>query len=107
MDILEKKEYYSILFDFYEGLFTEKQIKYFKDYYFYDNSLSEIATSYGISRAAVHDILNKMHDALENYESKLKLYEKYLKRNEVYDELLEDTNNTKKEKLIEKLKEIE
>ena len=107
MDILEKKEYYSILFDFYGCLFTEKQIKYFTEYYFYDNSLSEIATSYGISRAAVHDILNKMHDALESYEEKLKLYEKYLKRNELYDELLKDIDIVKKEKLIEKLIEIE
>ena len=40
-------------------------------------------------------------------EEKFEIFEKYLKRNEVYDELLEDIDNIKKEKLIEKLKEIE
>ena len=85
MDILEKKEYYTVLFDFYESLFTEKQQAYFKEYYFFDNSLSEIAKNYGISRAAVYDIINKMHDALNEYEKKLGLYEKYQKRNDLID----------------------
>ena len=76
-EALEKKEYYSNLFDFYETLFTDKQIEYFKEYYFYDLSLSEISENHGISRAAVHDVITKMHNALDSYEESLGLYHKY------------------------------
>ena len=47
MDLLEKKEYYINLFDFYESLFTEKQRRCFREYYFQDLSLGEIAEAYG------------------------------------------------------------
>lgn len=113
MDILEKKEYYTVLFDFYESLFTEKQQAYFKEYYFFDNSLSEIAKNYGISRAAVYDIINKMHDALNEYEKKLGLYEKYQKRNDLIDiisNILYEDKELSRDKIlsvIEKLREIE
>lgn len=107
MDILEKKEYYSILFDFYESLFTEKQCTYFKEYYFYDNTLSEIAKNYNISRAAVFDILNKVHNSLDDYENKLRLYEKYRKRNEIYEQINNDSDKKVILSLLEKLKEIE
>ena len=107
MDILEKKEYYSILFDFYESLFTNKQREYFKEYYFYDNSLSEIAKNYGVSRAAVYDILNKMHDALNEYEKNLQLYDKFQKRQEIIEQLEPMIKNDEVMDLINKLKEIE
>jgi len=107
VDILEKKEYYSVLFDFYESLFTNKQKEYFKEYYFFDNSLSEIAKNYGVSRAAIYDILNKMHDALDEYESKLQLYDKFKKRQELLDNLESINTDGDVEKLINKLKEIE
>ncbi|MBO4667997.1 MAG: hypothetical protein J5666_07755 [Bacilli bacterium] len=76
---LEKKEYYTNLFDFYESLFTDKQIEYFKEYYFFDLSLSEISENHNISRAAVHDVITKMHNALDEYEKNLGLYTKYNK----------------------------
>ena len=78
-ETLEKKDYYCNLFDFYECLFTDKQIEYFKEYYFYDLSLSEIAENHGISRAAVYDVLSKMQDALDNYEKNLGLLNRYNK----------------------------
>ncbi len=108
MDILEKKEHYSILFDFYENLFTSKQKEYFKEYYFYDNSLSEIAKNYGISRAAVYDILNKMHDALDDYEEKLQLFDKFEKRQALLEEIESEVDeNSKAYQLVQTLKEIE
>lgn len=106
MDILEKREHYISLFDFYQNILTEKQQQYFKDYYFDDLSLAEIALNYGVSRNAVFDQLQKIHKILEDYEIKLELYKKYTLRNEV----LEAYSNSKDEnilKLIEKLKEIE
>jgi len=107
VDILEKKEYYTILFDFYESLFTDKQKEYFKEYYFYDNSLSEIAKNYGVSRSAIFDILNKMHNLLEDYENRLQLYDKFKKRQKLIEEIENINTDKSVEKLINKLKEIE
>lgn len=106
MDILEKKEHYIILFDFYENLLTLKQREYFKDYYFTDMSLAEIANEKGISRNAVFDQLKKIYVLLDEYEEKLSLFKKYEQRENVYEEL-EKINDEKIRSLIEKLKNIE
>lgn len=106
MEAFEKREYYIILFDFYENILTDKQRLYFKEYYFNDLSLSEIGSNYDISRSAVYDQINKVHQLLDKYEDSLKLYYKYNKRLEVLDEYSEVENETVKE-LIEKLKGIE
>ena len=45
---MEEVLYYTELFDFYGTLLTEKQQNYFKDYYFNNLSLSEIAENYEI-----------------------------------------------------------
>ena len=86
MDILAKKEYYINLFDFYGDLLTEKQRQYFKDYYFDDASLAEIATVYGVSRNAIFDQLQKIYRILEEYESKLGLYKKFQQYTAIYEE---------------------
>lgn len=104
MDILEKKEYYSTLYDFYESLLTEKQKYYFEAYYFEDMSLKEIAICYKVSRNAIFDQLKKVYNALDSYEEKLKLYDKYLKREKIYSSL--EKNDELKE-LVKELREIE
>lgn len=106
MDILEKKQHYIVLFDCYENLLTDKQKQYFKDYYFEDMSLSEIAQEYGVSRNAVFDQLNKVYNALEQYEEKLLLYSKFTQRQELYKKLSE-INNEEVLKIVEELKNIE
>ena len=63
MDILDKKNKYNQLFDFYGCLLTEKQQEYFTSYYFDDMSLAEIADEHNISRNAVHDQLKKIYTA--------------------------------------------
>ena len=85
-ETLEKKEYYSNLFDFYESLFTDKQVEYFKEYYFYDLSLSEIGENHNVSRAAVFDAINKMQEVLDNYENSLGLFKKYNYLNDLCNE---------------------
>ena len=50
MDILEKKNKYNHLFDYYGCLLTVKQQEYFTSYYFDDMSLAEIADAYGVSQ---------------------------------------------------------
>lgn len=77
-DDLEKKAYYAVLFEYYKNLLTEKQREMFISYYDEDFSLSEIATSFNISRNAVWDTLKKVISSLESYEQKLCLYQKDL-----------------------------
>ena len=103
---LEKKEYYNNLFDFYESLFTDKQKEYFKDYYFFDLSLSEISENHGVSRAAVHDTITKMHSALDSYEESLGLYKKYQNINKLCDKYSEKKDNQELLEFIGKIKEI-
>jgi hypothetical protein len=106
MNVLEKHNHYILLFDFYGAALTEKQQNYFRDYYFKDASLAEIAEESGISRAAVYDQLKNVYKILDNYEEILALYHKFVQRNDLYEEFSKlDDENVKK--LIEKLKETE
>ena len=103
MDILEKKEHYSVLYDFYECLLTDKQKEYFEAYYFNDMTLQEIASDFNVSRNAIFDSLKKVFETLDNYEDKLKLVYKFNKRNELYDKL--DCKDNKE--IIEELRKID
>lgn len=76
MSNIEKTERINLLFDIYENLFTEHQIKIFQSYYQDDLSLKEIAEDFGISRNAVHDVLKRVEVMLEDYEDKLSLLAK-------------------------------
>ena len=78
---------YTYLFDYYGDLFTEKQKDYFKDYYFNNLTLQEIADNNNVSRNAVHKNIKEIVSRLDYYEEKLKLY----------------SNKKKIEKLIENL----
>ncbi len=69
--------YYTNLFDYYKDLLTETQRKYFKDYYFDNLSLIEIADNNQISKNAVSKTLIETNNKLDYYEDKLKLYSNY------------------------------
>ena len=56
---LKELEHINELYDFYKELLTEKQRKYFEMYYFYDNSLGEIANDNNLSRNAIYDNIKK------------------------------------------------
>lgn len=64
------------LYDYYNLLLTDKQRKYFEDYYFENLTLSEMGENYNISRNAIHKTLKEVEDKLIYYEDKLKLYYK-------------------------------
>ena len=49
---MEEYVYYNELYDLYGNLLTDKQKKYFEDYYFNNLSFSEMAEDYDISRNA-------------------------------------------------------
>ena len=76
--------YYTMLYDIYGSLLTDKQKEYFEDYYFKNLSLSELATKYNVSRNAVHKQLKETIKRLENYEDNLKL----AKKNKMLEEII-------------------
>ncbi|HHX79250.1 MAG TPA: hypothetical protein GX695_05845 [Acholeplasmataceae bacterium] len=106
MNLLQKQQYYINLYDFYGDLLTEKQQIYFKDYYFDDLSLAEIAINHEVSRNAVYDSISKVYKLLENYEKKLGLLDKFQKREKLFAEY-KNFNEDKINEIINKLQNIE
>lgn len=88
---------YTYLFDYYGELFTEKQKDYFKDYYFNNLTLQEIADNNNVSRNAVHKNIKEILSKLDYYEEKLKLYSN---KNKI-EKLIENLNEDIKEKIKE------
>lgn len=66
--MLDKRDYFIMLKDFYGSLLTDKQQYVLELYYEHDLSLSEIAEEMGISRQAVHDIIKRAEGLLSDYE---------------------------------------
>ncbi|MFC6119099.1 putative DNA-binding protein [Macrococcoides bohemicum] len=100
------------LFDFYQSLLTDKQRNYLERYYLLDESLSEIAETFNVSRQAVYDNIRRTDELLEDYETRLGLYEKFEERqqliNSIQTELAKVTiNKDKINQYIEALQKIE
>lgn len=95
---MKERLYLIDLYDIYGSLLTDKQQKYFEDYYFNNLSLSEISENEDITRNAIH---KHIKDATE----KLNYYEENLKINEKNKKILEISKKLDKElqKEIEKL----
>ena len=91
--------YYTMLYDIYGSLLTDKQKIYFEEYYFNNLSLSELATRYNISRNAIHKQLKETINKLENYEEKLNI----VKKNKMLEELLANISD---EEIKRKLQEV-
>ena len=53
-------------------------------------SLGEISDNIGISRNAIHKVINNMEDKLLFYEDKLQLYSKSIKLNKIIDMIDDD-----------------
>jgi predicted DNA-binding protein YlxM (UPF0122 family) len=103
MESFEKKAWMGQLFDLYGDLLTEKQIAYFKLYYFEDYSLQEVAEVFEVSRNAVFDHIKKAEDHLLEYEKTLKLYEKREKRKSILSQLEQGYDS----KLIDELRKLD
>lgn len=91
--------YYTILYDIYGNLLTDKQKEYFEAYYFNNLSLSELASIYNISRNAIHKQLKETIKRLENYEDNLRL----AKKNEMLENIIETISD---EEIKRKLQEV-
>ena len=70
---MEERVYIISLYDYYGKLLTEKQQKYFEDYYFDNLTMEEIAENDNISKNAVSKQLISIKDKLNYYEDILKL----------------------------------
>lgn len=84
---MEEFIYYNNLYDLYGDLLTEKQKKYFEDYYFHNLSFSEMADQYNVSRNAVFRQIHITTSKLEEYENKLGLLFKKNKLLEIADKM--------------------
>ena len=91
--------YYTMLYDIYGNLLTNKQKEYFEAYYFNNLSLSELANIYNISRNAIHKQLKETIKRLENYEDNLRL----AKKNEMLENIIKKTSD---EEIKRKLQEV-
>ena len=96
---MEDIVYYNDLYDLYGPLLTDKQRKYFEDYYFNNLSFAEMAEYYQVSRNAVFKQLKIVKEKLGELESILKLFEKKKK-------LLEIIKSIKDDKLVSQLEEL-
>ncbi len=96
---MEELVHYTLLYDIYGSLLTDKQKEYFEDYYFKNLSLSELATKYNISRNAIHKQLKETIKRLENYEDNLRL----AKKNEMLENIIETISD---EEIKRKLQEV-
>ena len=97
---MERRIYLNELYDYYGALLTEKQKKYFEDYYFDNYSLAEIAQNNNISRNAVHNQIKIVEEKLVFYEETLGLRSKKEKIIEIIDKEVEASTL---EKVIELL----
>ncbi len=110
--LFDKTTRMNLLFDFYQGLLTEKQKAYISLYYLDDFSLGEIAEEFEVSRQAVYDNIKRTEEGLENYEKKLGMLEKYIRREELLTKLSEQLKkepffDKNIERMITELKEID
>ena len=70
---MEERVYYISLYDYYEKLLTDKQRKYFEDYYFDNLTMEEIAENDGVSKNAISKQIINIKEKLDYYESILNL----------------------------------
>ena len=91
---MEKFVYLNELYDLYGELLTEKQKKYFEDYYFNNLSYGEMSLKYKVSRNAIYHQLQLIEKKLNFFEEKLNLYSKKQKIDDIIK--LIDNNNVKR-----------
>lgn len=96
---MNDRDYVVMLYDFYEELFNERQRDYFEEYYFNNLSLAEIGEKLGVSRNAIHKVIQGVEEKLRFYEEKLGLY----KKNKIIYDIIDRVEDDKIKKELEKL----
>ena len=75
---MDKVLEFSLLFDFYEELLTNRQREIFSLYFYEDFSLSEVSEKMGITRQAVNNQLIRTKSQLQKYENILGMVTSYI-----------------------------
>ena len=99
---MEDVIYYNELYDLYGKLLTDKQKKYFEDYYFNNLSLGEMAEVYSVSRNAIFKQIHNVVDKLEDYEEKLGLLEKKRDLITIIEDIEDEGIKRELDKLVDK-----
>lgn len=89
------------LFDIYFKELTTKQIDYFKDYYFEDLSLSEIANNYNVSKTLIAKTIKVAENKLLSLEESLKILEKKKELNKIINSINDKDLKNRLEKLLD------
>ena len=87
---MKEREYILELYELYNKLLTNKEIDYFKDYYFEDYSLQEIADNNDVSKSYVSKIINSIEKKLIRFEELLNIYKKNNKIRNIINNLDKD-----------------
>lgn len=104
---MEDKIAVNALLDWYMPLMTRRQQK-IAGYYFRDDlSYQEIAELEGISRTAVYDAVSHVRDEAMHFESILHCAERSRQRRQLYEEILDCTEDEKIKDLILRCKNTE
>ena len=90
---MKEREYLLSLYETYNKLLSDREKSYFKDYYFEDFSLQEIADNNKVSKSYVGKFLNNISNKLINYEESLKINSKNKKIRKIIADLDEDIKN--------------
>lgn len=97
-EVLRRRIYFNLLYDFYSPLLTERQRKVYETLCFSDLTLSEAAGVLGISRQAVYILARNVMTKLEGIERELH-FAMTTRKLESRIEQLERENESLREKL--------
>lgn len=100
---LERLVKTGLLYDFYGGLLTPKQRQAVELYYLENWSLAEIAAQEGVSRQAIHDLVQRSERTMLDFEAKLKLLNRFMEQQAALTEI-RTTLNTILTELPENIK---
>lgn len=74
-DVLKRRIYFNLLYDFYSPLLTERQRKVYETLCFSDLTPTEAADTLGMTRQAVYILTRNVMEKLEGIERELSLAE--------------------------------
>ena len=101
---MEEDIKYTMLYDIYGKLLTDKQQAIFEEYYLYNLSLREIAENKKISYQAVRDSIKNSKEMLDKYESIVGMSKLQADIKKIID--MCEKNNIGKSQLLDLLKEL-
>ena len=103
MDKIDDFIRYSVLFLYYKNLFSKKQRLYLELYLEENNSLTEIAEEFNVTRQAVFDNIKRGFKQLDEYEKKLEIFKKEKELKMKLEGLRENFSMKKLEEIIKYL----